>query len=455
MEKLKPITPHRTAQALAVILVGVLTGIAIPLLLQGVGTEIAVVALFVFIGSQGLMWHAFLSATRSKFRLDVFSPLVYFPILYSVFYGIGAIVYSRRQGVTLPGYEYTWYFAGLLTYFVGVLTAMWLPWPRRKGRDWNIKRVRQAILGLFALGAVSFAYIILRSGVPIFSRDVEAVRTFVIEQVGGYLINMASVLQIVVILLFVYAFVYLKARLPLKYPVWVVLLIAALLLLATQGARRRLAEPLLTAIIAYHYFHKRLSVTNLIILGSGAFLLFILAGALRSQGRIQLDPAMINRVLYNEAVRGASAMNTLVEAIPARAPFFGWAGVLLPFAALAPGRQKLLDTVLKEDILEKSFRGGGWVPTLLGWFYANFGSAGIYVGMLLMGLLIGLLYQRMLRKNDVFSTTLYSYVATYYLSALRGGIFTLWPLYVVVALYLVDVYCRAKLRPAERLSAVA
>jgi oligosaccharide repeat unit polymerase len=448
MNRFVSIRLRRLADVSVVIVAGSLIGIVTNAILNGniVQVETVVAVLLVGVGSLGLIWQLLV---RAPGRIDLFSPLVYFPVLYSLFYGAGSLVYARNTQITIPTSQYALYFAGLIAYFAGVLVALRLPLTIRLNPGsrtrWKPTRWRTAILGLFAVGMLSFAYVVWKTGLPVLSGDVENVRVQVVQQVGGSASYLRNSIEIAIILLFAYGFTRLKAIS--KDPRWVALLLFALLALASSGARRKVALPLMVAVILYSYLRKRVGLTSFLTLGLVVFLLLSLAGSSRHIGAFQIDQSRIIQIMYNETVRGADALYRIAEVFPSQFDFLGWRGALLPFAALAPGQQRLLGDILKQDVFNLGFSGGGWVPAMLGYFYVNFGAPGIYLGMLLVGFFIGAVYRRMLRNKDEFSTILYSYVAVYYVVALRSGFIEIWPLFVIGVFYLVDVYSRVKYRP--------
>lgn len=446
--------PAETPGVLAAAIFSALIGSAAALILSqdfvysSHTVQVVLAGLLILVGSLGLIWQIALTIQSRVARVDIFSPAVFFPLLYSFFYGVGSVIYAQRYQIIIPTNEYILYFVGLFAYLIGALVASRLPRPQGRPRDfaivWHPRRLQHVIFGLFLLGTVAFVYAVSQTGVPVLSINVETDREIVAE-VGGYITYFMDSIQIVIMLLFLYGFTQSKATF--KNPIWVGLLFFSVLMLAVLGNRRNLATPLIVALILYHYLRKQLSLKTVVVIGTTTFLLIVLAGSARLAGSFQVEQDAIIQALSTEIGRGASALSRLSQFFPAEFDFFGWKGALLPFLALTPGRQKLLGLILKEDIFGLSFRGGGWVPTILGWFYVNFGSPGIYVGMPLMGFLIGATYRWMRRNKNDFSVILYSFIATIYINALRSGFISLWPIYVVGVLYISHMYCRLQLKP--------
>lgn len=447
--------PANTAPTavLAILLVAaILAGTIFALLVGGNegAMDYVVTALLIALGSLGFVRQVILTVLSRRERIDVFAPSVFFPILVSVAYGIGSIVYTRRLNVTLDRVQYLSYFLGLAAYYAGIALGYLLPVSTKKATTWARGRLKLAILGLFTIGILAYSIIVSRAGIPIFAGDVETARVGVVGAVGGVVTYFTGLLEIVIILVFVYLFTYLRSGTPFKYPVWTMVLLLAVVILLTLGARRRLALPLLAVLFIYHYGQRRLRLSLLIPLAAGVFLALMYAVAVRQGQSLAVDFSQLGNSIYTEIVRESSAFYQLRSVIPSQFDYFGWKTILMPFTALAPGQQQLLGLFLKEDILGRSFRGGGFVPGILAFFYIAFGIPGIMVGMLIMGIFITYLYRRMLQQKDPLSTALYAYMAVYYLIALRSGFIQLWPFFVLAIFLAIALFSRLRFASQPR-----
>jgi oligosaccharide repeat unit polymerase len=411
-------------------------------------TDIVLSAGLIFLGSLGLIWQITLSVISKKNRIDIFSPFVFFPILYSLLYGIGTIVYSRSQDVDFSLSIFYLYFSGLIAYYLGAIFAQTVPW-KRSLRIWKPKKIRTAIVIIILFGVASYMYVLYRTGLPLLMADVETSRTLVVRQVGGYVMYFVNAMEIVLIFLFIELFAYNRSRPLRKQPQWIIKFLIAFLILVSLGARRKIAVPLLASIVIYNYLRHRIKLSTIIVIAGVGFLLLILTGSLRHLGSTQFDAETFNRVFYNEIVRGAGALDRLTEVIPSEFDYFGWDGALIAITSLAPGEQKLLSFILKEDVLNLKFSGGGYVPTIVGWFYVNFGGIGVFTGMFLFGLLLGSVFRLMKVKNNLFGLTLYSYLAIYSLVALRSGFLQFWPMFVIIVILLIDLFNQVKVSSAK------
>jgi oligosaccharide repeat unit polymerase len=217
----------------------------------------------------------------------------------------------------------------------------------------------------------------------------------------------------------------------------------SLFFLSSLAARRIIFIPLLTGMLIYHYIRKRINLNKVFAVGIIFFLLFILMGYFRYHGTFQIKEKFLLSRLYHEINLYSNLLYKTTEVFPEQKNFLGWKGFIQPFKAILPGTQKSIGNILKEDIMEMEFRGGGFMPSILGGFYINFGLWGVLIGMFLCGLVSKALYLNMLRRKDEFSTILFSYVSVYFISAIQGMVLgEIWPIYVVFIFFVTNKYCR-------------
>ncbi len=174
-------------------------------------------------------------------------------------------------------------------------------------------------------------------------------------------------------------------------------------------------------------------------------LIFVFVGSLRYTGG-DLEWSNVLHKLEVEIILGVDALQRLLDVIPDKFDFFGWDGVWMPFAALAPGNQKILTYILKDDLLQLNFKGGGFVPSVVGWLYISFSAIGVQIGMFLMGFTLKFFYELMCWRRNEYSIIVYSYLATYYIVILRSGFNEIWPIFVVLVLLFLNVFCRMEMK---------
>ncbi len=138
--------------------------------------------MLVTLGASGFIWFVFKKTIfYSKAKLDFFSPLIFFPVFYSVFYGLGALELTKLEN-TIPLSQYVFYFVGLLSFFAGIFSIriIWMkPFKRTPFKEkWDSSRLTHMMIILFSLFLICLLYILLKSKLPIFmGKNIEQLRT--------------------------------------------------------------------------------------------------------------------------------------------------------------------------------------------------------------------------------------------------------------------------------------
>jgi len=382
----------------------------------------------------------------SNHSIDMFSPTIMFPIVFVTWYGVGGLELTRWERPTDLVY-YQSFFLGILSYWVGIALSHVVFKSRLQGNPFIVVRWRLANTRLFAyalllLGTACFAIIVSRFPFArLWSTEVEQTRTEVIRAVGGYIYFGARLLQIAFIFQTIRFFLLKEASMIGSLAIW----LYCLGLLSLLGARRMLAEPLLVSVVLYHYCVRRIRVSFLIPMLSIGIALFVAAGYFRFSGGLNIDSQGMLRIMLIEIKRVADAFVYVAELVPSKLDFLGLRAFLMSFATVLPGEQPNLGNVLKAA-LGLSFRGGPFVPGILGGFYVAYGNAGIVGGMLFCGFLLNAVYRWGRKSGRGFSYLVYSYVVVDMLIAIRGMfLLDVWPMFVVLVFFAADVFCRLKL----------
>jgi oligosaccharide repeat unit polymerase len=377
---------------------------------------------------------------------DLFAPHVAFPVAYAGLYGVGSLWFAHVLGPSkvLPLYPFC--FVGLLAYLGGVLAVSFLSRGQAMAdspqRGWIPRRLALATALLFAFSATLSAWIMLRTGIPILSSDVETSRTLILPQVGGYVYYLARTIAVPSLLAIVYFFLHRRRLSNPARLLWLAIAALGLLALAASGYRNGVVFVLFTAVVAYSYLVRRVRLWYAAVFVAVLLVLVAAYGLFRSQGAIAWDTAAIARRLLHEVAVVPVGLANILDKFPSEIDFFYGRGMLLGFLALAPGEQPVLGLLLK-DLLGLDYAGGGFSPSILGSFYLEFGWPGVVGGMFLYGLLLAFLFQRLRRHPSEYPSLFYSFTLVYSLVAIRTGllndIFAVWFLVVLSA---VHVYCR-------------
>jgi oligosaccharide repeat unit polymerase len=285
-------------------------------------------------------------------------------------------------------------------------------------------------------------FVLFKTGIPILRSDVETARTLVLPQVGGYVYYLARTIAVPALLAIIYLFLHFRHLSGPGRLFWAAVAGLGLLALAAFGYRNGVVLVLLTALVAYSYLVRRVTVWQAAVSISALLILVAAYGLFRAQGGIAWDVAGVGRQLVSEVAVVPFNFATILDNVPTEIDFFCGRGMLLSFLALAPGEQPVLGPLLK-DRLGLDYAGGGFAPSILGGFYLEFGWVSLVAGMFLYGMLLAFLYRRLREQPAEYPVLFYSFVLVYSLIAIRTGLLTdIFAVWVLVVLSLVHIYCR-------------
>ncbi len=165
-------------------------------------------------------------------------------------------------------------------------------------------------------------------------------------------------------------------------------LILDIILLLLMGFRARILELILLLIIIRNDY-KPFSIKKLIVYGISLVVLVVLmqfARTIMSGGNID---KVIGSLVSTMGVSSIN-LNYIFDAFPDNVPFqYGytyWLGI----GMLLPGPD-IDATLWLKDALNLQYAGGGLTPSIIGEFFINFGYAGVFIGMILLGIICRLI----------------------------------------------------------------
>lgn len=165
-------------------------------------------------------------------------------------------------------------------------------------------------------------------------------------------------------------------------------LILDIILLLLMGFRARILELILLLIIIRNDY-KPFSIKKLILYGISLIILVILlqlARTIMSGGNLS---KIVGSLVSTMGVSSIN-LNYIFDAFPDRVPFqYGytyWLGI----GMLLPGPD-IDATLWLKDVLNLQYAGGGLTPSIIGEFFINFGFVGIFIGMILLGIICRLI----------------------------------------------------------------
>jgi oligosaccharide repeat unit polymerase len=373
-------------------------------------------------------------------RRDLFSPLIAFPLTYTIWFALGSLTLDTGASKVLA-----YSAAGLACYVAAILLTRKLSVGQSAKplifpaiiNDWTHSRLWFAIGVLSLLTMVSYAYIISKVGIVALDPDAAEARMGLIEYgpVEAVLFTAAWT-----VLLFTAAQLWTgsasKARRRLA---WLGLIPLAILLLSL-GSRGYFFVPLLTAVIARHYLRKRFHIATLIPFALVVFMALSLYGYTRDQTLSTVGSSLSSNKATELAIfpliyaylyvsQPIETLHEVMRVIPRTIPYQNGLLTFDALRTLLPGHHEMSDMFFKQ-ILGSDFVGGGQPATLLGPLYADFGPAGILIGMFVTGIIVAKAYSWMQAQPRVLRVLIYAWVMQTLLFALFGALIpyvtTLW-----------------------------
>lgn len=119
--------------------------------------------------------------------------------------------------------------------------------------------------------------------------------------------------------------------------------------------------------------------------------------------------------------RGAENLAVVMDAVPGLYPYRYGGSYLDPFWTMLPGTQFTLDMQLKQA-LDLRFAGGGFVPSMLGEAFVNFGYAGFVLVPFLLACVLATLFARWRTRGGVGTGLVYCLLVYYFSVHMVSGV---------------------------------
>ena len=377
-------------------------------------------------------------------RLDLFSPIVAFPLLYLVWFGVASIPLLHDldppRALTPIATEWPIYALGLGAWFVGtwlasrVLGVTPVAGEHRPLERFDSRRLFVACVILFAVAATATAAIVARRSTPLLTSKVEATRLLLTS--SGWERLLFTGFATVAILVLAHAA---RERFRIALRFWA-LLALSILGLATAGERGLVVLPVACGVILAHYLWRALRpahlATVLLPLAVFASATVIYRGTNTYGPQYVAELQRISGVpraalpaipIYQGMWSGPNVFYRLQDVVPAKVGH-GWGTyAAAPLVSFLPGEQEWAADAIKRT-LDDRFIGLGEPATLLGAFYLDFGFVGIAVGMAVAGFALTALYRRLRLRRDLFTTILFAHASFVAFLSLYGDLYNGNPL---------------------------
>lgn len=347
---------------------------------------------------------------------SIFTGVNLFIMFYYVFIAIGPIYLVLFKNYQ---YNYNIFFillAGLICFIFGsnfivknrtINLKIKNKFPKLKDIEFN-KIKKNAIIVLIVSYICALIY--LGSKIEFIFQDLENNRVLAMQG-SGVIIHFAYAMIPATWILY-----YCNFNMKRDYKIYIAFFVDIIFLML-MGFRARILELLLVAIIIRN-FYKPLKIKKLMIVGTALIVLVSILQIVRiliSGGQLKSG---IDSLINTIAV-GSINLKHIFSAFPSRVPFqYGytyWLGIniLLPTTSMDA-------TLWLKEVLGLSFAGGGVAPTILGEFFINFGYIGIFIGMLLLGVICKLIDNNALKSN--WNKILYTIIIFFIARTVGSGI---------------------------------
>lgn len=192
--------------------------------------------------------------------------------------------------------------------------------------------------------------------------------------------------------------------------------------------------PVLTMYIclAILYIHKnRISSKKILLVGVVFIVIIETMGMMRSSMSGEETNETFLLSLGKSLIVNDLNLSYIFRVFPENTPFQYGYTYLLNLIMLKPGPDLDFTMWLKET-LNIEFSGGGVTPTIVGEFYINFGTVGIYVGMFLLGMLGNYINRYFLYHSTTFLGAFYVWQFAHCASGGLANVMILVILYTIL-----------------------
>ncbi|KEF31635.1 hypothetical protein D777_01984 [Marinobacter nitratireducens] len=364
-------------------------------------------------------------------------PVVYFPLIFCLYCGLGGITYGSELEVSKEVYYY--YYLLIFSFFLGCFASGIFEQKSSKFHSFSPQAIDDRVFStllIFVLivALVSQVLILNKVGLVFLSSDFQSERTGVIDRVGGYLYYL-SLLSIDFVILSLFYRV-LKGRFPFNRVFFVSAMLVCILILLSMGSRTRVIYPLLVSFVfLYLLFPKKVPLSKVILLIVFLAIFLFVYGSIRYMtGEGGTFGEAFSRIFLGEIKLSSITFDMVQKHVPDSLDFLGMKVLVMPFLTLLPGDDEVLVNILKES-LGLTYEGGGFTPSLTGSLYIINGIWSVVFGGFLFGLMMRKAYFIANRAGPE-AKLLFAFLIVYSLNSLKGGLFKdLEPVWHATVLY--------------------
>lgn len=359
--------------------------------------------------------------------IDQFHPVVFLPLIYFVYFGLGPYLYVMRTKLEISANVVSdsmlpslilLAIAGIAFFYIGFISGSKIIPRHEKSAfqpfEWQNQRTLFILILFSLIFFVSVNMLFWRSagGIPLFISDYYKESKTEIMAGKGYFEFLA--LSIVPVALFLINwFLSLANPSRVMKRMIILLFVVTLSLLILNLVRGLFLSFIIFSIISYHYTKKRLKLQKLIVIFLGVVLLAAIAGYLRSSQWSELEWSVGNIILLESAVEFDNYAKT-IEIVPDQLELqLGKTIVPLFTTPIPRALFPIKDLFMPAQVLIKEFLGHDFLRigeriTIVAELFLNFHVFGVCIGMAIYGFLAALVYRCLYPSNkNPFQVTLY------------------------------------------------
>ncbi|PNU20294.1 hypothetical protein C2E25_08285 [Geothermobacter hydrogeniphilus] len=370
-------------------------------------------------------------------KYGICHPYVIVSVSYMVLIVFGEIFYTYVKGRYYDHYAESLTYIGFISMFLGTFVAKYrVILSSLKNRGVYVfagAKSNYCIYFVAAIGVMAFLVLVLFSGVPIISDNVNEARIRFFSG-KGYLNVFFISLQIVPLAILFDVF----ARKMYSRIIWCHLFsVVVFFLNIATGFRGIAIKSILLYFLTYLFIsNKKLSLAKGAVVLLALLLFLSVVGAFRREGKVGIEG--VAREIGITLVARPAIFETIVKKFDVSSRFNG-IGYVYDFLKFKPGEQKGKNVELKYMFF-KNYKNmpesAGINPSIIGEAYVNFGVSGVFIIPFIVGFIVRRLYMRCYDNFTFFNVVLYVSVVLEVSLALASGLGPRLPMYSLVLFWI-------------------
>jgi len=405
-----------------------------------------------------------------KFRIDTFTPYVFLPMIFILYYGLSYIDFHLLELFDVQKSILPTLFVALISYYIGLFITSKYQLGLLTIPKWFNRIIKYTILcGGLIIGLIAYLFLVYKGQFGIIDESMR-------RSIDPKLSFLSSFFWFSSYLLLIDFYFNSTVKKKWKITISIGSLLLLFILFLLVGYRTPIAIMILSSLFIFHKGIKRIRfrwVITIIGIITISFSLFALFRILtedttlpfnnRDLPQVELSnkkeekirqlvremyrtPEWI-RALNHEMVVGHIVLSKIIEHVDSESPMYG-NFVIRSFQSILPGKQispRMYVTEIINDITIKEGRyitrpGRTTIPTLAGQFYLDGGIIGVAIGFLFVGLILGILYNQSLKESGIgFAYIGYAMTTVIFVVSIHTGLLDLIMYLFIIGLIMLSL----------------